>query len=129
MNSIDSRDRANDIESSSPIVRDEKNSQKSPKSKGNSKKFGTVFTSTFLAIFLAEMGDKTQLATLLMSAQADAPWVVFAGAAIALIGTSLIGVLLGYWLSKRVSGETMDLFAGAILLIVSVLLLWDVVQG
>lgn len=91
--------------------------------------FGATFSSTFIAIFLAEMGDKTQLATLLMSAESHAPWMVFLGAALALISTSLIGVLLGYWLSKRVSAKTMDLAAATMLLSVSVLLLWDVVQG
>ena len=49
------------------------------------------------------MGDKTQLATLLLSAQSSSPWIVFVGAALALIATSLVGVLLGYWLSKRLT--------------------------
>ncbi|MGD2183754.1 TMEM165/GDT1 family protein [Lusitaniella coriacea] len=89
--------------------------------------FWATFNSTFLAIFLAEMGDKTQLATLLIAAESHSPWIVFAGAALALIATSLIGVLLGYWLSKRVSPKTMDLAAAALLMSVSILLLWDVV--
>ncbi|MBD2580347.1 TMEM165/GDT1 family protein [Oscillatoria sp. FACHB-1406] len=91
--------------------------------------FGTVFGSTFAAIFLAEMGDKTQLATLLMSAHSDSPWIVFLGSSLALISTSLLGVVLGYWLAKRVSQETMHLAAGTMLMVVSVLLLWDVVVG
>ena len=37
------------------------------------------FVSTFVTIFLAELGDKTQVATLLMSAQSHEPWVVFGG--------------------------------------------------
>ncbi|NJL01212.1 MAG: TMEM165/GDT1 family protein [Spirulinaceae cyanobacterium SM2_1_0] len=75
------------------------------------------------------MGDKTQLATLLIAAESQSPWLVFAGAAAALVSTSLIGVLLGVWLSRRVSPRTLDLAAAAILLAVSVLLLWDVVQA
>ena len=59
-----------------------------------------VFTSTFITIFLAEMGDKTQIATLLMTAESHAPWVIFLGAATALISTSLVGVLLGRWLAN-----------------------------
>ena len=39
-----------------------------------------IFASTFFTIFLAELGDKTQLTTLLLSAQSHAPWIVFAGA-------------------------------------------------
>jgi putative Ca2+/H+ antiporter (TMEM165/GDT1 family) len=87
-----------------------------------------IFSSTFLTIFLAEMGDKTQLATLLMSAQSHSPWVVFAGAAAALIATSLLGVLLGRWLARRLSPKTLETSAGALLLFISVMLLWDVVH-
>lgn len=74
------------------------------------------------------MGDKTQLATLLMSAQSHAPWVVFTGAAAALIATSLLGVLVGCWLAKRLSPKTLETSAGALLLFISVMLLWDVVN-
>jgi putative Ca2+/H+ antiporter (TMEM165/GDT1 family) len=87
-----------------------------------------VFSSTFFTIFLAEMGDKTQLATMLMSAQSHAPWVVFTGAAAALIATSLLGVLVGCWLARRLSPKTLETSAGALLLFISVLLLWDVVN-
>lgn len=87
-----------------------------------------IFCSTFFTIFLAEMGDKTQLATLLMSAESQSPWVVFAGAAIALIATSLIGVLIGSWLSQRLSPKTLETSAGLLLLFISLSLLWDVMQ-
>lgn len=87
-----------------------------------------IFSSTFLTIFLAEIGDKTQLATLLISAESQSPWIVFTGAAIALITTSLIGVLLGTWLAKRLPPKTLETAAGTLLLFISVMLLWDVVQ-
>ena len=87
-----------------------------------------IFGSTFFTIFLAEMGDKTQLATLLMSAQSDSPWVVFAGAAIALIATSLLGVLIGRILATRLSPKTLETSAGVLLLFISAMLLWDVVH-
>ncbi|MGB7443449.1 MAG: TMEM165/GDT1 family protein [Coleofasciculaceae cyanobacterium] len=88
----------------------------------------TIFSSTFFTIFLAEMGDKTQLATLLMSAESQSPWIVFAGAAIALITTSLLGVLIGHWLASRLSPRTLETIAGILLLFISVGLLWDVVN-
>lgn len=91
------------------------------------KTFWATCTSTFLTILLAEMGDKTQLATLLITAESHQPWVVFAGAATALIATSLIGVALGWWLARRVSPKVMDLAAAAMLMTVAVLLLWDIV--
>lgn len=91
------------------------------------KGFWATCTSTFLTILLAEMGDKTQLATLLITAESHQPWVVFAGAATALVATSLIGVVLGWWLARRVSPKVMDLAAAAMLMTVAVLLLWDIV--
>ena len=91
-------------------------------------KFRAVFLSTFVTILLAEMGDKTQLATLLITAQSHSPWVVFIGAALALISTTLIGVMLGSWLAKKLSPQTLDIAAAILLMCVSVLLLWDVVH-
>jgi Ca2+/H+ antiporter, TMEM165/GDT1 family len=88
----------------------------------------STFFSTFITIFLAEMGDKTQLATLLLSAQSRSPWIVFIGAGTALIATSLVGVLLGRYLAKVLSPKTLDIAAGMLLMAISILLLGDVVQ-
>lgn len=88
--------------------------------------FRRVFFSTFITIFLAELGDKTQVTTLLMSAQSEAPWIVFLGAGSALIATSLIGVLLGQWLARRITPQALDTAAGAVLLGITVWLLWDI---
>lgn len=88
----------------------------------------SIFCSAFLTIFLAEIGDKTQLATLLISAQSQSPWIVFAGAAMALIATSLIGVIIGHWLSKQVSPKTIETAAGVLLLFIALMLLLDVVR-
>lgn len=87
-----------------------------------------IFISTFFTIFLAELGDKTQLTTLLMVAGTRSPWVVFLGAGAALVLTSLLGVLLGRWIASKVSPRTLETSAGAMLLLISVLLLWDVVK-
>ena len=54
-----------------------------------------VFLTTFGVIFLAEMGDKTQLAALTMAADSKKPWAVFLGASIALVAVSAIGVAVG----------------------------------
>lgn len=88
-----------------------------------------IFLSTFATIFLAEVGDKTQLTVLLMSAQSHAPWVVFVGAGAALIATSLCGVLLGKWLSQLLSPKTLETSAGLLLLGIALLLFWDVLNG
>lgn len=86
------------------------------------------FFTAFIAIFLAEIGDKTQLATLLMAAESHSPWVVFAGAAAALVATSLVGVLLGQWLARHLSEERLQTITGAGMLLIAVLLLWDMVH-
>ena len=92
------------------------------------KNFWAVFSSTFITIFLAEMGDKTQLVTLLMSAESQAPWIVFLGAALALISTSLVGVLIGYWLSKKLSPQVLDLAVAVLLLFITGWLISDVIS-
>ncbi|PSO54561.1 MAG: UPF0016 domain-containing protein [Cyanobacteria bacterium QH_8_48_120] len=91
--------------------------------------FWAAFGSTFLTIFLAEMGDKTQLATLLMSAESHSPGIVFAGAALALVTTSLLGVWIGCWLASRVSPRTREIAVATLLLIVSMLLLGSAVTS
>lgn len=89
---------------------------------------GRVFMSTFITIFLAELGDKTQLSTLLMSAEFHRPWMVFLGAGSALITTTLVGVLVGRWLSTRLSPRTLDVAAGVMLALISGSLVWDVLR-
>ena len=54
-----------------------------------------IFLTTFGVIFLAEMGDKTQLAAMTMAAETKRPWMVFIGAALALTAVSAIGVVAG----------------------------------
>jgi putative Ca2+/H+ antiporter (TMEM165/GDT1 family) len=85
-----------------------------------------VFGSTFITIFFAEMGDKTQLATLLMSAESQSPWTVFLGAGLALFLTSLLGVWLGCWLSKRVSPKTSETAAAILLFLIAIALVTEV---
>nr|WP_199291742.1 TMEM165/GDT1 family protein [Aphanizomenon flos-aquae] len=87
-----------------------------------------VFGTTFITIFLAEIGDKTQLSTLLMSAESHAPWVVFLGSGVALITTSLLGVLLGGWISTKLSPRTVEKSAGVMLLMISLMLVWDIIK-
>ena len=54
-----------------------------------------LLLSTFLTIFIAELGDKTQLATLTMSGTSNKPLAVFLGSSTALVFASLIGALAG----------------------------------
>ena len=86
----------------------------------NESKDGTTFFSilitTFSTIFLAELGDKTQLATLMLSAQSGRPLIIFIGAALALISTSLLGVLIGRWIANNLPRQRFTVLSGIIML-------------
>lgn len=72
-----------------------------------------AFATIFLTVFLAEIGDKTQLATLLFSAKGETGrWLVFAASASALTLAAGIGVLIGGQLEKLVSPGTLKMVAG-----------------
>jgi len=111
-------------EPTSSLVQDSPISQ--PTQPRKPKNAWAIFASTFVTIFLAEIGDKTQLTTLLMTAESHQPWVVFAGAGSALILTSLLGVLVGRWLASRIEPKTLERAAGISLLVISGLLFWEV---
>ncbi|NJL69756.1 MAG: TMEM165/GDT1 family protein [Richelia sp. CSU_2_1] len=85
-----------------------------------------VFASTFATIFLAEIGDKTQIAVLLMTAESRHPWIVFAGAGTALVATSFLGVWLGRWLAAKIPPRTLERVAGSSLLLISALLVCEI---
>ena len=83
---------------------------------------GAIFMGTFATVVLAELGDKTQLATLLLSAQSGRPVWVFIGSALALVASSLVGVLLGRWLAGWISPQRLELLAGSLMLLLGSLL-------
>ena len=72
-----------------------------------------AFFSVFVTVFLAEIGDKTQLATMLFASEAKTSrWVVFAGSALALVLAAAIGVLVGAQLERFIAPRTLKLVAG-----------------
>ncbi|MFQ3585708.1 MAG: TMEM165/GDT1 family protein [Cyanobacteriota bacterium] len=79
---------------------------------------------SFGSILLAEMGDKTQLATLLLSARTQNPGVIFCGAAAALISTSLIGVWAGAWVARLFPPRWIKTMAGLGFVLIGLTLLW-----
>jgi len=86
-----------------------------PTASNSAGSWGAVFLSTATTVFLAELGDKTQLAALLLSAESGRPGVVFVGASLALICSSLVGVLLGRWLSRVMAPEQLERAAGLLM--------------
>ena len=72
-----------------------------------------LFATIFASVFFAELGDKTQLATLLFASDADNPKLtVFAASALALVSTSAIGVVAGAEIARLVSPRTLSTVAG-----------------
>jgi rubrerythrin len=83
-----------------------------------------LFASTFLMIFLAELGDKTQLAAMAQAATgAHARWVVFASATLALALSTLIAVLFGGELTKHVPERVIKTVAGGLFVVFGILIL------
>ena len=73
-----------------------------------------ILATVFFTVFVAELGDKTQLATMLFAADKDvSKWTVFAGAALALVATSALGVVAGSAISGFMSPRQLQLVAGA----------------
>ena len=72
-----------------------------------------AFFTVFTTVFIAEIGDKTQLATMLFASEAKvSKWVIFAGSALALTLAAAIGVLVGAQLERFVSPRTLKIVAG-----------------
>ncbi|MEW6328086.1 MAG: TMEM165/GDT1 family protein [Thermodesulfobacteriota bacterium] len=79
-----------------------------------------LFASTFIAIFLAELGDKTQLATLSLAASSGRCWTIFLGASLALVLSSLIGVMAGGVIMKTIPPEYIRMGAGLLFIIIGI---------
>ena len=80
-----------------------------------------LLITTFVAIFLAELADKTQVATLLFASGKDVNKLyVFFGASLALICTSAIAVLVGGGISQFASARTIKIVAGSIFILIGV---------
>jgi putative Ca2+/H+ antiporter (TMEM165/GDT1 family) len=72
-----------------------------------------LFATVFATIFVAELGDKTQLATLLYATDAENPKLtIFLASAAALVSTSAIGVLAGGYLSQHIDARVLSWVAG-----------------
>jgi putative Ca2+/H+ antiporter (TMEM165/GDT1 family) len=83
-----------------------------------------AFWTTFGALFLAEMGDKTQLAAITLAAQTRSPVSVFLGATLALALVSLIGVGVGSVLGQYLPEALLRRVAAVAFILVGVLMLW-----
>jgi putative Ca2+/H+ antiporter (TMEM165/GDT1 family) len=82
-----------------------------------------VIAGTFGLIFLAELGDKTQLAAIAMAAETKSPVAVFLGATVALALVTLIGVAVGGTVTRVVPERYIRMVAGALFVVMGIFML------
>ena len=78
----------------------------------------TLLFTTFITVFLAEMGDKTQLTTITLSSTTNKPLAVFIGSSIALILATLLGALAGGSIANLIPAYLLKLLSGIVFLII-----------
>ena len=83
-----------------------------------------IFGTAFVTLFLAEMGDKTQLAVITMTSGTDAKLSVFLGAASALVVVTLIGVIFGGVVAEYVPTEWLQRIVAAAFIVIGILMLF-----
>ena len=82
-----------------------------------------IFGTAFVTLFLAELGDKTQLAVITMTASTEAKVSVFLGAALALVVVTLLGVLVGGVLMQWIPAEWLQRIVAVAFIAIGVLML------
>ncbi|MBA6413875.1 TMEM165/GDT1 family protein [Parahaliea sp. F7430] len=85
-----------------------------------------IFATIFAAVFIAELGDKTQLATMLFAADKEVSrWTVFLAASAALVVASAIGVVAGSLLSAYINETVLSYIAGIGFIVIGVYTLYQ----
>ncbi len=85
------------------------------------------FVATFGLVFLAELGDKTQIAAMCQAAQYQRPWLVLLGASLALTVVSAIGVAVGHFAGATFPREVIRYIAAGLFIIMGVLMALKVI--
>jgi len=84
-----------------------------------------VINTTFTAIFLAELGDKTQIAVLTLSAESKKPISVFIGAIVAFGAITLIGALLGDAITRIIPTHIIEKIAALAFIVIGILMFFE----
>jgi putative Ca2+/H+ antiporter (TMEM165/GDT1 family) len=82
-----------------------------------------IIFSTFFLVFLAELGDKTQITTMMLASESKSKTAVFIGSASALICSSLLGVLAGTLINKYIPESIIKISSGTAFIIIGILFL------
>ncbi len=82
-----------------------------------------ILGTAFVTLFLAELGDKTQLAIITMSAKTESKIAVFVGASLALVFVSLLAVLFGGLLTQFIPTEWLQRIVAVAFIVIGILML------
>lgn len=82
----------------------------------------------FTTLFVAELGDKTQLAVFTLVTETRSPWAVFIGSSLALIAVTFIGVAFGGWVTRYVPTRYLKIAAGLLFIGIGSFVLWQAVS-
>ncbi|HZK38467.1 MAG TPA: TMEM165/GDT1 family protein [Clostridia bacterium] len=83
----------------------------------------SIIITTFCMVFLAELGDKTQLQTMLLASQSKNIWPVFIGSSLALVFSSFLGVCASTVLTKYIPPHYLQTGAGCVFIVIGILTL------
>ncbi len=84
-----------------------------------------AFFIIFFSVLIAEMGDKTQLATFGFATQSEhTKWMVFAASALALVVSSAIAVVAGESINNYIGEKVLTLISGSLFIIIGLWTLW-----
>lgn len=84
-----------------------------------------LLVTTFGTLFVAELGDKTQLACMLMTAKTQKPWTVFLGSSLALVLVSFLGVMFAQFICQYVSPNIIKKIAAVAFIVMGGLIFLD----
>jgi rubrerythrin len=87
-----------------------------------------ILLASFFLVFIAELGDKTQLTALAFTTSSRSPWMVFIGTSLALITTSALAVLLGDFLTRVVPVKVLHISSGVLFVLMGLILLVNVAR-
>ncbi len=86
-----------------------------------------LLLTTFGIIFLAELGDKTQFGAVMLAAQTQKPWTVFAGASLALVSTTLLAVIFASFIASYLPAEIIKKAAALGFMVIGLLIFLDMI--
>ena len=86
-----------------------------------------AFFIIFISVLIAEMGDKTQLATFGFSTNAEhSKWMIFAASSLALVVSSAVAVVAGEAITNYIGDKTLTLISGCLFIVIGVWTLWGI---